>query len=68
MPAAGRTTEPDPAQEIVLDVFAYAGFTGAHTASTAHPGQWWHLWTRDGHYLGSTNRPELLGALLQQAR
>ncbi|WP_371497648.1 hypothetical protein OG871_17025 [Kitasatospora sp. NBC_00374] len=60
--------QPEPGQDIVLDVFAHADLTGAHTASTTHPGQWWHLWTRDGRYLGSANRPELLGALIHQTR
>ncbi|GGQ66220.1 hypothetical protein [Kitasatospora griseola] len=68
MPAAARTAEPDPAQDLVLDVFTLSGLTVAHTASTAHPGQWWHLWTAAGHYLGSANRPELLGTLARHTR
>ncbi|WP_033820893.1 hypothetical protein [Kitasatospora sp. MBT63] len=63
-----RTAEPGPEQDVVLDVFTRGGLTCAHTAGSTHPGQWWHLWTRDGHYVGSTNRPELLGALIQQTR
>ncbi|PBC76162.1 hypothetical protein BX265_0865 [Streptomyces sp. TLI_235] len=68
MPAGPRTAEPHPEQDVVLDVFAHGDLTCAHTASTDHHGQWWHLWTRDGRYLGSANRPELLGALIQQTR
>ncbi|GAA4846364.1 hypothetical protein [Kitasatospora terrestris] len=69
MPAtAPGTTDPAPEQDIVLDVFTHGSTTCAHTASTTHRGEWWHLWTSQGRYLGSTNRPELLGALIQQTR
>ncbi|WP_405010996.1 hypothetical protein [Kitasatospora sp. NBC_01539] len=68
MPTDASSTEPGPEQDTVLDVFAYGDVTCAHTASTTHPGQWWHLWTGQGRYLGSANRPELLGALIQQTR
>ncbi|GAA5014470.1 hypothetical protein [Kitasatospora paranensis] len=68
MPAHPSTTEPGPEQDVVLDVFTHGDVTCAHTANAIHPGEWWHLWTAAGRYLGSTNRPELLGALIQQTR
>ncbi|MEU3492199.1 hypothetical protein ABZ747_01730 [Kitasatospora cineracea] len=68
MTAAARTAEPDPEQDLLLDVFTLQGLAVAHTASSSHPGQWWHLWTADGRYLGSANRPELLGALVRHTR
>ncbi|RKE19623.1 hypothetical protein [Streptomyces sp. TLI_171] len=68
MPTARAAAEPAPEQDVLLDVFTRSHLTVAHTASTAHPGQWWHLWTADGRYLGSANRPELLGHLIHLTR
>jgi hypothetical protein len=54
-------------QTRVLDVFALAGRTCAHTSNAADTAEWWHLWDTTGRDLGSTNRPELLGQLLHLA-
>ena len=54
-------------QTRVLEVFAYAGLTCAHTSNELGGAQWWHLWNATGHCLGSANNPALLGDLIRAA-
>ncbi|WP_030273477.1 hypothetical protein [Streptomyces sp. NRRL B-24484] len=60
--------EPEFEQTRVLDVFPFHGFTCAHTTNESGSVEWWHVFATDGHYLGSTSRPEYLGAVIHHAR
>jgi len=64
IPAAG----PEFEQTRVVDVFPLHGYTCAHTTNDRGSTHWWHVFTATGHYLGSTNRPEYLGAVIHQSR
>ncbi|MFF4378768.1 hypothetical protein [Kitasatospora sp. NPDC001547] len=59
---------PEFEQTRVVDVFPLHGFTCAHTSNDDGTAHWWHLFTTAGRSLGATNRPELLGSLIQQTR
>ncbi|GAA4869764.1 hypothetical protein [Kitasatospora terrestris] len=60
--------EPEFEQTRVMNVFPLHRFTCAHTTNEAGNVHWWHIFTADGRYLGAANRPEHVGAVIQQAR